>query len=116
MRIYPFLSKRKGYSTQKKGNTMRNNNLILISLALVAVLLVSGCAQQPKKDAAPAKTEDPGLKATPGTAPTPLPTQVSASGDVMGVELAKSDALETDISDPDLDTLNSDLSEIEAGL
>ena len=92
-----------------------NTKLALLALVLVAVVLVSGCAQgEQKKTSRP--TQSPAQTAVATPTPTPYPTQVSVSGDVIGAELAKSDSIETDVSDSDLDSLNSDLGEVENGL
>ena len=97
---------------------MINKNTGLMALILVAVVLISGCSQGGQKEPAP-KTQATLASTpieTPTATPTPLPTQVSVGGDVLGSELAKSDTLESDATDSELDSLNSDLGEIESGL
>ena len=90
--------------------------LVLFSILLLAtVIIVSGCAQQPAKQ--PSQQQESGsapIKAPAQT--TPIPTQVSVSGDVLGTELAKSDSIDSDLRDPAFDTLTSDLAEVESGL
>ncbi|HLD41902.1 MAG TPA: hypothetical protein VJB06_02615 [archaeon] len=89
----------------------------ILPLVLVAVVLVSGCAQKPQDT--PTPTKAPAAQtalSTPTATPTPSPTQVSVGGDILGSELAKSDSVESELVDQDLDNLNSDLGEVEAGL
>lgn len=93
---------------------MGSNKFILFSVILAAVVLVSGCAQQQQKQ--PVKTQQPETAKLPSATPVALPTQVGAAGDVIGSELAKSDAIESDLSDADLDQVNSDLTEVQSGL
>lgn len=85
--------------------------ILPIVFALAAILLVSGCAQQQAK-----KTSQTPPLSTPAGEQSPVPTQVGSAGDVIGYQLVRSDSIESDISDPELSELNSDLAEIEAGL
>lgn len=80
-------------------------------LGLVAVILVSGCAQGPPKT-----TKNQQESIISSVAPTPLPTDVTASGDVLGSELANSDQLEADLANTDLDQASADLSALESSL
>ena len=82
----------------------------MLSILFTVVVLVSGCSQE--------KTGKPQVPVyqSPTQAAAATPTQISAAGDVLGSELAQADILESDLTDPSLDQLNSDLAEVEAGL
>lgn len=82
-------------------------------LGLVAVILVSGCAQGPPKTT---KSQQESTISSVAPTPTLLPTDVTASGDVLGSELANSDQLEADLANTDLDQASADLAALEAGL
>ncbi|MBI4163528.1 MAG: hypothetical protein HY512_01580 [Candidatus Aenigmarchaeota archaeon] len=82
---------------------------LLPILILIAVVLVSGCAQKTViKSPSSSSTQTP---AAPTATSTPSPTTASISS-----ELITSDELEAEASDPDFDNLNSDLGEVESGL
>ncbi len=88
-------------------------NLVIIALLIVGMVLVSGCSQPSKK---PTETNSPEKTPIKATGNAPLPTDISVSGDSLGTELARSDAIDSDLQDPDFETVGSDLSEIENSL
>ena len=100
---------------------MKFSNKMIIALVLVSVILVSGCAQkevdkQPSKSPEQSPTASITATETPAKTPSPSPIQVSIQGDALGSEIAKSDALDEDVTDTGLDNVDSDLGAVENGL
>ncbi|HLD57400.1 MAG TPA: hypothetical protein VJA47_03785 [archaeon] len=80
--------------------------IALLGLLVIAVVLVSGCAQ---KTVTPTASTSP----TQSVTATPLPS-TTVSG--LDYDLDTNNDLESDASNSDLEGLDSDLGEIESGL
>ncbi len=82
------------------------SEIVLFGLLVIAVVLVSGCAQ---KTVTPTATTSPTQSAT----ATPSPTTTSGGLDY---DLDANNDLESDATNTDFDSLDSDLGEVEGGL
>ena len=95
------------------------SNKLIVAVFLVSVILFSGCTQntvKPTESPDAITSSSPTATSTPTKTPEPSPVQVSVGGDALGSEIAKSNSLDQDATDANLDSLDADLGEIETGL